>query len=105
MHPNIVPFPQLKKPRTKPEHSESDDREFVKHISNHYTEELIRHLYNHGVDVTPKFLNDMNFVNQFISSAILRSLGRHHQYQDFIDDIVTMVDLTEEDLEENDGEE
>lgn len=60
----------------------------VQRIAFHYTEQLVHHFKNHGFPDSGFFYQDIDFLNELVESILLRSVGKHHQMQDLVDEIM-----------------
>lgn len=86
-------FPLIKKyddgtGETKSWHEKVSPETEVQRIAMHYTEQLIHHFRNHGFSDKGFFYQDIDFLNELLESILLRSVGKHHQMQDLVDEIM-----------------
>lgn len=90
----ILIFPLIAKhTRSKEEKKELifDVEKEIDKLTIHYMKELIRHCVSHGVDIDSSFEKDFQLVSESFKSTLLRSVGKHHVLQDYVDADITQI--------------
>jgi hypothetical protein len=82
---NILIFPLLKKSRTKGLTDENLSKDEIDKVVIHYMKQLIYHLKNHGIPMSPAFFKDYNLVHESLRSSLFRMGGFYHPIQDVVD--------------------
>lgn len=97
---NIIIYPLIAKIDEDIEFNKESDPNFdeekegeiivnnVTKLSIHYTEQLRKHFTNLGLKENVLLLRDLEFIRQCIDSLMYRSLGHHHELQDYIDEVM-----------------
>ena len=85
---NLYIFPLIKKESGELEKDTSDvSVEDINGLTKHYMGQVAQHLKNHGIPINKVFLKDFDIAYEFFRSSLMRSVGRYHPFQDYVDDI------------------
>jgi hypothetical protein len=99
---NLNVFPLIKKfnmsedVRTNPDKVPENE---IQELALHYTDQLAQHFINHGFSDSGFFYQDMDFLNDLVESILLRAMGKHHDMQDLVDNV--MQDFGSDDITED----
>ncbi len=87
----VLIFPLLKKsPQGEVDINEVNKKE-IDNLARHYTEQILFNLRNHNIPLgSYNVEKDFNLVFESLKSAILRTVGKHHVMQDYVDHVHMM---------------
>ena len=94
----VLMFPLLKRSETEFEidgEREPSD-EAVDGLADHYVGEIVKHMFNHNFEDNEDLMKDMQFVSEFLKSAMYRNLGKYHHLQEIVDDMTASEDTSSE---------
>lgn len=98
---NLRVFPVLKKSAiTKKEIADFTEND-ISEISVHYSDQLLNQLEAHGFELNTRFLQDFDYVSDYLYSSLMRNVGKHYDLQDTIDEREELIEslLKEEDID------
>lgn len=84
----VLIFPLVKKSPEGQVDPNEVSKETIDKMAKHYIEQLVLALKNHNLPLN-SYSNqkDFNLVYESLKSAMLRSVGKHHNLQDYVDHV------------------
>jgi hypothetical protein len=98
---NVLIYPKFKKTDLKEIVSDAD----MDSVANHYTVQFMKAMENHGINADPAFYKDLTFLREMVKAILLRTQGKHHSIQDFMDDAYIDEMPFDEDADYNEEDE
>jgi len=96
----LIIYPKFKK---LPKNEISTDND-IEDVSFHYAQQFLIAMNNLNLKIDPVFLKDLDYLQEMMKSMIMRTMGKHHSIQDWMDDVFIDELHKDEMLEEMDDE-
>lgn len=89
---NVYRFPALKsiKGKIDPDNVTEEKLEAIVYDLMH---QVLWHVHSLGFELDKVFFEDFEFVNDAFLSALMRNVGKYHQIQDLLDDVVAAEEI------------
>jgi len=91
-HDPVLIYPNVKRAPGDRIDPETISKEDIDKIAFHYVKQLIHHITNRGFPIDKDVFRDIDLTYESFKSALLRSVGKYHPLQGYVDELHSLDD-------------